>query len=79
MASAKEVKQTNNIQEDPFVTIRIPRESPDQEDVVVWVNDKRYLIKRGVAVTVPSEVAFVLEKQEDMMETIYRYQDKMSK
>ena len=62
-----------------WVTIRSPRDRSDDEDVVVWVNEKRYLIQRGVAVSVPSSVAEVLENQERMLTYIYNYEDRVQK
>ena len=60
--------------EDDTVTIRLPRERDNAEDMVVWVNDRRFLIKRGVSVDVPKCVAEVLEHQEEMMEQRYEYE-----
>lgn len=72
MAAAK--KKT-----DEKVTIKIPRFNKDQEDVVVWVNQKRYLIKRGVPVSVPKCVAAVLENQERMEQVAYDFNDSVVK
>ena len=60
--------------EDDTVTIRLPRERDNAEDVVVWVNDRRFLIKRGVSVDVPKCVAEVLEHREKMLEQRYEYE-----
>lgn len=51
-----------------MVKIRIPRTRVDEEDVVVRVNLKRWLIKRGVEVEVPECVAAVLREQEALRE-----------
>ena len=58
-----------------MVTIKIPRISKDQEDVPVWVNDRSWLIKRGVEVEVPECVAEVLQHQEEMLEKIMEFED----
>lgn len=58
-----------------LVTIRIPRVSAKQEDVPVWVNERSWLIKRGVEVQVPECVAEVLRHQEEMMETIMLFEE----
>ena len=58
-----------------MVTIKIPRISKDQEDVTVWVNDRSWLIKRGVEVEVPECVAEVLQHQEEMLEKIMEFED----
>jgi len=60
--------------EDDTVTIRLPRERDNAEDVVVWVNDRRFLIKRGVSVDVPKCVAEVLQHQEEMLEQRYEFE-----
>ena len=60
--------------EDDTVTIRLSRERDNAEDVVVWVNDRRFLIKRGVSVDVPKCVAEVLQHKEEMLEQRYEYE-----
>lgn len=62
-----------------YVTIRIPRDRDDKEDKVVWVNERRFLIQRGVPVEVPESVADILEKEEQMLEYIYEYEAKVQK
>ena len=49
------------------VKIRIPRTKADQEDVPVWVNDRSWIIKRGVDVEVPECVAEVRRHQEEAL------------
>lgn len=79
-----EVKATKKVEEpvvkvEKKVSIRIPRERDDAEDKVVWVNQKRYLIKRGIVVEVPESVAAQLEHEERMMQYIYEYESKVQK
>ena len=57
------------------VQIRIPRTKADQEDVPVWVNDRSWIIKRGVEVEVPACVAEVLRHQEEMLEEIMLFEE----
>ena len=57
------------------VKIRIPRTKADQEDVPVWVNDRSWIIKRGVEVDVPACVAEVLRHQEEMLEEIMLFEE----
>ena len=57
------------------VTIKLPRVNKDEEDAVVWINEQRFLIKRGVAVDVPEEVWKVLQQSENMQEIIYEYEN----
>ena len=58
-----------------MITIRLPRQSKDEEDVSVWVNERRFLIKRGVSVDVPVEVWKILQQSEKMQEVIYEYEN----
>lgn len=58
-----------------MVKIKIPRISKEQEDVPVWVNDRSWLIKRGVEVEVPECVAEVLKHQEEMLDKIMEFED----
>lgn len=76
---ATKVEEPIIFEPEKWVTIRIPRDRSDEEDVVVWVNEKRYLIQRGVAVSVPRSVAEVLENQERMLTYIYNYEDRVQK
>ena len=58
-----------------MVKVRIPRTRADQEDVPVWVNERSWLVKRGVEVEVPECVAEVLRHQEEMLETIMMFEE----
>ena len=60
------------------VTIRIPRTRADQEDVFVSVNNYTCMIQRGVEVEVSEAVAEVLRHQEEMLETIMRFEQATS-
>ena len=51
-----------------MVKIRIPKYKANQEDVPVWVNERSWLIKRGVEVEVPECVAEVIRHSEEMRE-----------
>ena len=54
--------------------IRLPKERRDQEDVFVGVNERTWLIRRGIEVEVPECVAEVLENREMMLETIMEFE-----
>lgn len=69
MAEKKEKKDT--------VRIRLPRERRDQDDKIVWVNARRFLIKRGVEVEVPKCVAAVLAHEEAMLQKAYEYDEQV--
>ena len=75
---AETVKKTEAPKE-KMVKIRIPRVSAKQEDVPVWVNEKSWLIKRGVEVEVPECVAEVLKHQEEMLEVIMLFEESAKK
>lgn len=61
------------------VTVRLPRTAAGQEDVFVSVNNRNYIVARGVAVEVPAFVAEVLSHREEMLETILRFQARKAK
>jgi len=72
MAEKKEVKQE-------LVKIRLPRKTKNDEDVFVSVNEKTWLIKRGVEVEVPKCVAELIRNSEEMQEEIYEFQSGSAK
>ncbi len=57
------------------VKIRLPRDRREQEDVFVGINERTWLIKRGVEVEVPECVAEVLRHREEMLEKIMAFED----
>ena len=71
---AETIKKTEAPKE-KMVKIRIPRTSAKQEDVPVWVNERSWMIQRGVEVEVPECVAEVLRHQEEMLETIMMFEE----
>lgn len=68
-------KNTNG---EKLVRIRLPKERRDQEDVFVGVNERTWLIRRGIEVEVPECVAEVLENGRMMADTARRYMDTMA-
>ena len=70
MAETKKTEETK----EKMVKIKIHRTRADQEDVPVWVNNRSWLIKRGVEVEVPECVAEVLQHQEEMLEKIMLFE-----
>lgn len=80
--AAKENKEPvvlNEAPADRTVRVRLPKENPQQEDMVVWVNETRYIIKRGVYVDVPLAVAEVLEHAERMEEKAMTFAESIGK
>lgn len=68
----KEVKEK-------LVKFRIPKTKENQDDVFVSVNDRTWLIKRGVEVEMPECVYEVLMHQQRMEEAALAYQEEASK
>lgn len=64
-----EVKKTEAPKE-KTVKVKIPKFKKNQEDVFVSVNERTWIVKRGVEVEVPECVAEVLKHQEEMLEHI---------
>lgn len=56
-----------------YVRIKIPRTRKDEGDVFVGVNERTWVIKRGVEVDVPACVAEVLENRDIMLEKMYQF------
>ena len=66
MAEAKANKEA-------MVKIKLPRGGKNDGDVFVSVNERTWLIKRGVEVEVPECVAEVLRHKEEMEEEAYEF------
>ena len=62
-----------------LVKVRIPKTKENRDDVFVSVNDRTWLIKRGVEVEVPACVAEVLVHQQEMEEIALAYEEAASK
>ena len=73
MAEAKKSAETA----EKMVTIKLPRNRRDEDDMFVSVNERTWLIKRGVEVEVPECVAEVIRNSELMQEEAYEF-DKAS-
>lgn len=53
------------------IVINLHRDRNQDAAEIVWVNDKRYEVKRGVDVEVPKSVAEVLRSREKTMDILY--------
>lgn len=71
-----EAKKTNNPK---MVTIKLPRIKGAPDSVWVSVNMDNWQIKRGVEVEVPYCVAEVLKHQEEMLESIAKFEEENAK
>lgn len=76
MADVKETKK-ETVAKEKMVKIKIPRNRKDEEDVFVSVNERTWLIKRGVEVEVPECVKEVLDHQEIMLDEAYDFDSKV--
>ncbi len=56
------------------VTVFVPKAKKDEDDLRVWVNDRSWLIKKGVQVEVPECVAAVLEQRQKMLDKIMNFE-----
>ena len=57
------------------VLIRLPIErGKEDEGKIVWVNNNRYVFKRGVAVEVPESVAEILAHEDSMLQYSYEFE-----
>lgn len=71
-----EEKKTTEMAE-KMVKIRLPRNRKEEDDMFVSVNERTWIIKRGVEVEVPECVAEVIRNSELMQEEAYEF-DKAS-
>ena len=62
-----------------MVKIILPIIRGEMEDEVVRVNDRRFLIKRGVEVEVPEFVARAIEHKEKMQLKAFEYERRVQK
>ena len=68
-----------NDQGEKLVSIRLPLTRENQKDVFVRVNNRTWLIKRGVTVQVPECVVEVLNNSESAILEAIEYQQKVQK
>ena len=62
-----------------LIKIKLPKSRAEQEDVFVSVNNRTFLIARGVEVEVPACVAEVLTHREEMLEKIMLFEAETKK
>ena len=76
----KVIKENNAVEEnipapEKRVTVILPIDRNEVDDgVPVCVNNRRYVIKRGVPVKVPESVALILKSQEEMLQIAQDYE-----
>ena len=69
--------KNETVKKEETVKIKLPRGRKDEGDVFVSVNERTWLIKRGVEVEVPVCVAEVLEHQEQLQEEAYNFESEV--
>ena len=81
MANSTANKIDNKPEEikEKLVKFRIPKTKENQDDVFVSVNDRTWLIKRGIEVEMPECVYEVLMHQQEMEEIALEYAEAASK
>lgn len=78
MATKNEAINTTEAKE-PMVKIRIPRDRRDEGDLFVSVNERTFIIQRGVEVEVPECVAEVIRNAEAMADEAYAFEKENAK
>lgn len=77
-AAAEKVGTEASAQSGPkMVKLKLTRSKEQKEDVFVSVNFRTYQIQRGVEVEVPDFVYEVLQHQEEMLEQIMLFEEKV--
>jgi hypothetical protein len=84
MSSNKNTNKTDEIVETTTtepkkVKIKLPKIKGQNDDVFVSVNNYTCVIKRGVEVEVPEFIKEVLDHQEEMLETIMAFEEKVQR
>ena len=75
MAETKTTKAAEKVAEEKKVKIRLPLTRTEKNDVLVGVNGKTWLIKRGEEVEVPECVAEVLQHKEEMLSVAMAFEE----
>jgi hypothetical protein len=76
----KEVIEVTEAPKEKMVKIKLPRERDSKENAVfVSVNERTWLIQKGVEVEVPECVAELLALQEKALDEAYEYESAVVK
>lgn len=62
------------VAKEKMVTVIVPRNNKEEDDLRVWVNDRSWLIKRGVKVEVPECVAEVILRSQEIQDKLMNYE-----
>ena len=63
------------VKKEKTVKIKLHRDRKDQEDLFVYVNERTWIVKRGVEVEVPECVAEVIRNSEEMLQEAYDFDE----
>lgn len=77
--TAPKVETPKESPKEKMVKIRIPRARKDEGDLFVSVNERTWLIKRGIEVEVPECVAKVIALSEKAEEERFDYESSLGK
>lgn len=75
MAEVKETKK-ETVAKEKMVKIKLPKDRKLTAAVPVWVNERSWLIQRGVEVEVPECVAEALALSEKALDEAYDFESK---
>lgn len=75
MAETKTKAATEAVAKEKTVKIRLPLTRTEKNDVLVGVNGRTWLIKRGEEVEVPECVAEVLQHREEMLSEAMAFEE----
>lgn len=78
MAETKTTKATEAVAKEKTVKIKLPLTRTEKNDVLVGVNGRTWLIKRGEEVEVPECVAEVLQHKEEMLSEAMVFEEQAS-
>lgn len=70
-----EKKETVKETKEKMIKIRLPRTRENADDVFISVNNRTWLIQRGVEVELPECAVEVLHHQEEMIENIVLFEN----
>ena len=73
--NTNKVAEATTPAKEKMVKIKLPLSRTEKDDVPVGVNERTWLIKRGVEVEVPVCVAEVLQHQEEMLSQSMEFEE----
>lgn len=80
MAEKKsEAKAVKAPAKEKMVTVKLPRLKGDNEAMYVSVNERNWLIPRGVEVEIPECAALIIQQAEEAEEAAFAYENKITK